>query len=269
MIAQTILTITISLIVISTLTCWGLCWIIASYLHQKPDNYKTILDRFLLDFLFYFLIFNTIANAIIILIRLDYQYGETLALLIQAISTFSSVIFMTWFITTIFVKYVSIFHPSFFADSDNTDGEILVKARFYSTGIAIILFFLEVGVFQNSNQSFIYLKLLAEDGKKSQPGILHLLVFITMISIIYVNLKIKRSGYQEADSKIWLQKIIAMVVCVVLILVSFPVGPGKSQIFQSVISVFLSWTVTLVPALSIVTYNNLRLYLSQKFSCFS
>ena len=279
MAAQTIQTITILLIVASTLTFWGLCWIIASYLRQKSNNHQTIVDRFGLDFLLHFMTFNTIINAIICLIRLDYKCGETLAFLIQAISIFQFFTFLTWFIAIIFVKYVTIFHPSLFADSDHTDEEILVKARFYTTGISIILFIIEVGIFQNSTQSFIFRRLSGKEADKeirSRLGVMHLFVFATVISIIYVNFKIKKSGYQEANSPNWLRKFkfCSLFVCLalislVLIYATFAVKKIKSPIFQCIVSVVFSWTSTLLPAVFIMTYDNLRLYFVQKCSYFS
>ena len=279
MAAQTIQTITILLIVASTLTFWGLCWIIASYLRQKSNNHQTIVDRFGLDFLIHFMTFNTIINAIICLIRLDYKCGETFAFLIQALSIFQFFTFLTWFIAIIFVKYVTIFHPSLFADSDHTDEEILVKARFYTTGISIILFIIEVGVFQNSTQSFIFRRLSGKEADKeirSRLGVMHLFVFATVISIIYVNFKIKKSGYQEANSPNWLRKFkfCSLFVCLalislVLIYATFPVKKIKSPIFQCIVSVVFSWTSTLLPAVFIMTYDNLRLYFVQKCSYFS
>ena len=279
MAAQTIQTITILLIVASTLTFWGLCWIIASYLRQKSNNHQTIVDRFGLDFLIHFMTFNTIINAIICLIRLDYKCGETFAFLIQALLIFQFFTFLTWFIAIIFVKYVTIFHPSLFADSDHTDEEILVKARFYTTGISIILFIIEVGVFQNSTQSFIFRRLSGKEADKeirSRLGVMHLFVFATVISIIYVNFKIKKSGYQEANSPNWLRKFkfCSLFVCLalislVLIYATFPVKKIKSPIFQCIVSVVFSWTSTLLPAVFIMTYDNLRLYFVQKCSYFS
>ena len=279
MAAQTIQTITILLIVASTLTFWGLCWIIASYLRQKSNNHQTIVDRFGLDFLIHFMTFNTIINAIICLIRLDYKCGETFAFLIQALSIFQFFTFLTWFIAIIFVKYVTIFHPSLFADSDHTDEEILVKARFYTTGISIILFIIEVGIFQNSTQSFIFRRLSGKEADKeirSRLGVMHLFVFATVISIIYVNFKIKKSGYQEANSPNWLRKFkfCSLFVCLalislVLIYATFAVKKIKSPIFQCIVSVVFSWTSTLLPAVFIMTYDNLRLYFVQKCSYFS
>ena len=279
MAAQTIQTITILLIVASTLTFWGLCWIIASYLRQKSNNHQTIVDRFGLDFLIHFMTFNTIINAIICLIRLDYKCGETFAFLIQALLIFQFFTFLTWFIAIIFVKYVTIFHPSLFADSDHTDEEILVKARFYTTGISIILFIIEVGIFQNSTQSFIFRRLSGKEADKeirSRLGVMHLFVFATVISIIYVNFKIKKSGYQEANSPNWLRKFkfCSLFVCLalislVLIYATFAVKKIKSPIFQCIVSVVFSWTSTLLPAVFIMTYDNLRLYFVQKCSYFS
>ena len=268
MIDPAIQTITILVLVISTVTCWGLCWTIASYLCQKSQNYQTLVDRFVLDFLFHFVVFKTIMDVTICLFRFQYQCGETFALLFQAISALSILSLLTWLIAVILVKYTTIFHPSLFADSDDTDKEILLKARFFHYGIIIIQFILEFGYLQNFQHSFIYLKLSGKKDAKQQrfhPGILHLLILATISSIIYVNLKIKRSGYQDKRSKKWLQKLIPVIICFVLIYTFFPVHSTRPEILKSAVACIFSWTVALLPALFIATYDNLRNYLSQKF----
>ena len=258
-------TISISLIA-TTITCLILCWIIASYLHQKPENHLTIVDRFFLDLLFHFAVVDIIFNCIICLIRSNYQFGETLALLIDAFSTFSIFNFLNWFIAVIFVKYVTIFHPSLFADSDQTDEEILSKARFYHTGIIILYFILEFGFIRNVGQGFIFLRLTGKKQKNVSPGIVQLLVLAIITLVIYFNLKLKKSGYQEVNSKKMVQKIIALTVCFVLIYSFSPIREGRSGILQSAVSVLISLTITLVPALFIVAHDNLRNYVLQKFS---
>ena len=268
----TIQTVTISLLVISTITSWGLCWIIASYLRQKPQNYQTLVDHFALDFLFHFIVFNTNMNLVICLMRSEYQFDKTFALFIQAISTLSVYALLIWFIIIIFVKYITIFHPSLVADSDYTDEEILVKARFYTGGITIVLFIIEFCFFQNFWCAFIFLMLSGIEQDKLQRFRLknvHLLALATITSIIYVNFKINKSGYKERNSKKWLQKVIA-VVCIILIAATFPVAKssGRSQIIKSYISVLFSWTSTLLPAFFIATYDNLRHYLLKRFSLF-
>ena len=268
MIDPAIQTITILVLVISTVTSWGLCWTIASYLRQKSQNYQTLVDHFVLDFLFHFVVFKTIIDVIICLTRSQYQCGETFAVLFQVISALSILSLLTWLIAVIFVKYTTIFHPSLFADSDHTDEEILVKARFHHYGIVIFQFILEFGYFQNFRHSIIYLKLSGKKDTEQQgfhPGILHLLILATISSIIYVNLRIKKSGYQHKKSKKWLQKIIPVVICFVLIYTFFPVNSTRPEVLKSAVACIFSWTVALLPALFIATYDNLRNYLLQKF----
>ena len=112
--------------------CTFLCYLIRAYIKKKPLGYQTLLDKFVIDFTWAYNLVIFMVNITGFLmtihpIHITHNQGRIGIFL----SSWIYQHFLITLMTTVIIRYLSIFHPTVieFIEIKGTDNEVILKAR--------------------------------------------------------------------------------------------------------------------------------------------
>ena len=247
---------------------WIVCSVIQLYIYQKPNGMKTLLDRCILDALKFYLIFcSQICTQFLCMYTFRIELTAIQSLFWYVLFVIILQFCMLYLICTIIVKYLSIFYPSAFADSDFTDKEILTQIRFFICGAVLIIFILDFSFIIDLDTTALYQKMMKNRGEVPKRGFLALHRFLGVfcaVLLIFVLFQIEKSGYKEENSSKNLHRFGFFTILFIFVMaISANIGFDDVVIIGAIV---FSALFAILPTLYIFNSPNLRNYIVDKIS---
>ena len=167
---------------------------------------------------------------------------------------------LLWFVGTCIIKYLSIFYPSVFADSDYTDREILVKSRFFITALVLILIILDYGLIIDLEYMVLYQRMIGNYDEsvenRNLPFLWQILTLISVCVFIWIQFHIEKSGFIDENMS---KNRLRFIMLIIFITLAFAALPFSNKDF------LLLGVLSLLPGFFVVSTPNLFDYFKSKF----
>ena len=252
---------------VCTILCTFFCLLILFYLRRKPQQYTTLLDKFIKDMVKIFCWFSLIGNIYVYFAIFPHPINEKLLFLSTGMVTFTVIGLLFWFNIIITLKYFLIFHPWVIPDSTFTDKEIWRMARFFSFFINVILSSLTMVNYENHPVFRILADLPFDETSNFFDGPLYVLVASLILLILYkIKLGNSQLQFHQKDDTVLkfnlLIKIAAVLSVIIMILEKMLIGNSEKSFVLKVQLYGCSVIVrTALPLFFIYNHTNLRCFL--------
>ena len=253
-----------------TFWSWIVLGIIITYISNKEPDNITLLDKFKISLSKIYAVLHAMLNIQMYFSIFPLPLNKILALLFYITNKFLVSKCLLWILLTALVRYFNIFHPSYFADLRFTDQEIWTQAHFIVSMITLIIFIFDNLFLVDLEYEFTYQRLIGNMEHIERKNVsLHLLLLVIVIfSLIFIQYKIKRSGFVEENFSNFFMRGIFFLIFLVGLTILIEALYGITSFFgiqkNPFVGLFFSSFLACVPSLFVMGSGPLRNYVLNK-----
>ena len=240
---------------------WFLCFMIAQFYRIRNNGNLSFLENASLDLLYFYWSFITLLFPFAYFVVYPLPFNMQISVLIFLIMNVLVTAVMLNVITIFCIKYIVIFLPSYFADSEYTDQELLLQKRMIVLIIQLFIFIIEFGFLREGETTQMVKLLNGQNAERSHSKFLitKLLGVISIVLVFLIKAKIYFSRFND-DTTIH-KKMVFITIGIFCLACLLPFVHINSYSLESV-RVFrclsASITCTLIPAFIILSNDHLK-----------
>ena len=245
----------------SAILGWFLCFMIVHYYRNRNNGNLSLLEKASLDLLYFYWSFITLLFPFEYFVVYPLPFNMQMSVLFFLIINVLVVAVMLNVIAIFCIKYIVIFHPSYFADSEYTDQELLLQKRMIVLMIQLIIFIIDYG-FLGEGETTPMVKLL--NGQNTERSYIKFMIvkLLGVISIVFVILIKVKIYFSRFNDDITIHKKMVLITiglfCFACLIPLVHINSYSLEIIRVLRCLSASIICTLIPAFIILSNDHLK-----------